>query len=111
MNDPNEIPNISAEEIERRNAEGACLEQLIAAQESAQGVEKFSAPDLLALRGDLLRSGVDSFQAAEIVASFLTGRGYGCSPQEARNVASNIEVQGMTTERIQAELERVARAM
>lgn len=74
-------------------------------------VEKFTPADLVTLRGELLRSGVDSFQAAEIVASFLSGRGYGISSQEARGVASRIEVPGVTAEGIQAELERVALAM
>ncbi len=74
-------------------------------------VEKFTPSDLIALRGELLRSGVDSFQAAEIVASFLSGRGYGISSQEARGVACRIEVPGVTAEGIQAELERVALAM
>jgi hypothetical protein len=75
------------------------------------GIEKFSAQDLVTLRSELLMSGVDSFQAAEIVANFLTGRGYGCSTHEARKVASNIEVSGMKAEHIQAELESVARVM
>ena len=81
------------------------------AQDVALGVEKFSATDLLALRHDLLQSGVDSFQAAEIVANFLTGRGYGISPSEARSVVSAIEVPGATPEHIQAQLESVARVM
>lgn len=74
-------------------------------------IEKFIPSDLVALRGELLRSGVDSFQAAEIVSSFLSGRGYGISSHEARGVASRIEVPGVTAENIQAELERVALAM
>ena len=74
-------------------------------------VEKFTPTELLSLRAELLRSGVDSFQAAEIVCSFLSGRGYGVSSQEARHVASRIEVPGATAEHIQAELERVARVM
>lgn len=73
--------------------------------------EKFSPSDLLALRGELLQSGVDSFQAAEIVTNFLSGRGYGISSQEARHVASEIEGQGCKPEHIQAELERVARVV
>jgi len=77
----------------------------------ALGVEKFSATDLVTLRRDLLQSGVDSFQAAEIVANFLTGRGYGISSVEARHAASAIEIPGATPEHIQAELERVARVM
>ena len=80
-------------------------------QDVALGVEKFSATDLMTLRHDLLQSGVDSFQAAEIVASFLTGRGYGISATEARSVATAIEIPGATAEHIQAELERVARVM
>ena len=80
-------------------------------QDVTHGVEKFSATDLQTLRSELLQSGVDSFQAAEIVTSFLTGRGYGCSPVEARSVASSIEFRGATDERIQAALENVARVM
>ncbi len=74
-------------------------------------VEKFTPSDLVALRVELLRSGVDSFQAAEIVTSFLSGRGYGISSHEARGVASRIEVPGVTAEGIQKELELVALAM
>lgn len=74
-------------------------------------VEQFTPTDLLLLRSELLQSGVDSFQAAEIVANFLSGRGYGVSKHEAQAAASCIEVPGCTAERIQAELERVALAM
>ena len=80
-------------------------------EDVALGVEKFSAIDLMTLRSDLLQSGVDSFQAAEIVASFLTARGYGISATEARGAVAAIEVPGATPERIQAELERIARVM
>jgi hypothetical protein len=74
-------------------------------------IEKFTPSDLLTLRSELLQSGVDSFQAAEIVANFLSGRGYGVSSHEARGVVSKIESAGTTAEHIQAELERVARVM
>lgn len=80
-------------------------------QDDKSLVEQFTPTDLLALRGELLRSGVDSFQAADIVCSFLSGRGYGISPREARRVASRIEVPGTTAEHIQAELERAAQVM
>jgi hypothetical protein len=63
------------------------------------------------LRSELLQSGVDSFQAAEIVLNFLSGRGYGVSHHEARTAASRIEIHGSTAEHIQAELDRVALAM
>jgi hypothetical protein len=74
-------------------------------------VEQFTPTDLMTLRNELLQSGVDSFQAAEIVSNFLSGRGYGVSNYEARTAASRIEVPGCTVEHIQAELERVALAM
>ncbi len=74
-------------------------------------VEQFTPTDLMTLRNELLQSGVDSFQAAEIVANFLSGRGYGVSTHEARTAASRIEVPGCTAEHIQRELERVALAM
>jgi len=81
------------------------------AQLDCSNVEKFTPTDLLTLRNELLQSGVDSFQAAEIVANFLSGRGYGIGATEARQAASRIEVQGITAEHIQAELESVARVM
>ncbi|MDQ2925588.1 MAG: hypothetical protein M3R43_08550 [Acidobacteriota bacterium] len=82
--------------------------QIPGATDVAHGIEKFTSSDLTALRSDLLQSGVDSFQAAELVANFLSGRGYGVSNDEARGVASAIEGVGCTVECIQAELERVA---
>ncbi len=74
-------------------------------------VEQFTSADLVTLRRELLQSGVDSFQAAEIVTSFLSDRGYGVSHHEARVAAFRIEVPGCTVEHIQRELERVALAM
>jgi hypothetical protein len=74
-------------------------------------VERFTPTDLMMLRNELLQSGVDSFQAAEIVTNFLSGRGYGVSSSEARVAASRIEGPGCTAEGIQRELERVALAM
>ena len=79
-----------------------------APKDIAHGIEKFTASDLSTLRNDLLQSGVDSFQAADIVTSFLSGRGYGISAEEARGVATKIEGFGSTVESIQEELERVA---
>jgi hypothetical protein len=73
--------------------------------------EKFTPSDLTALRTELLQSSVDTFQAGEILTSFLSGRGYGISSHEARRVASKIERAGCKPEHIHAELERVARVM
>jgi hypothetical protein len=74
-------------------------------------VEQFTPTDLMRLRAELLQSGADSFQAAEIVTNFLSGRGYGVAVHEARAAASRIEAPGCRPEHIQAELERVALAM
>ena len=54
-------------------------------------VEKFSEPELTALRTELLQ-----------------GRGYGVSPEEARNAALRAEVDGCSIEAIQRELETIA---
>lgn len=73
--------------------------------------EKFTPSDLMGLRSELMQCGLDSFQAAEILTSFLSGRGYGISSQDARHVVSTIEGMGCKPEHIQQELERVARVM
>jgi hypothetical protein len=82
---------------------------MIAENETPSTLDKFTPTDLLSLRTELLQSGADSFQAAEIVTSFLSGRGYGISSHEARHVASKIEGPGCKLENIQVELDRVAR--
>ena len=38
-------------------------------------IEKFSNTDLVGLRNELMQSGIDSWQAAEVLHGFLTGRG------------------------------------
>ena len=57
-------------------------------------IEKFSARELLNLRNELLQSGIDSWQAAEVLSGFLTGRGYGVSAPDARNAVSRLEEMG-----------------
>jgi len=74
-------------------------------------VEKFTPTDLLQLRSELLQSDVDTFQAAQIVTNFLSGRGYGVNADEARKVVANIDGFGCSPDCIQAQLERVARVM
>jgi hypothetical protein len=74
-------------------------------------VERFSHTELASLRGDLKQSGLDSWQAAELISSFLAGRGYGVSSQNAREAATRIESYGCTLESMQTELERLALVM
>ncbi|MGC8548220.1 MAG: hypothetical protein ACP5M4_00855 [Acidobacteriaceae bacterium] len=74
-------------------------------------VEKFSAAELTNLRTDLLRAGIDSRQAAEILTSFLMGRGYGVDSQRVMDAALHIERMTCNADCMQAELERVAMVM
>lgn len=74
-------------------------------------VEKFSAAELANLRADLLRAGIDSRQAAEILTTFLVGRGYGVDSQSVTDAALRIERMTCSEECMQAELERVAMVM
>lgn len=86
-------------------------DQNVSVPEDRTYVERFTPTDLMTLRSELLQTGVDSFEAAQIVMNFLSGRGYGISSSEARSAASKIEAPGCTHEHIQAELEAVALAM
>jgi hypothetical protein len=72
--------------------------------------EKFSAPELAALRSELLL-GFDSKDAAELVQLFLAGHGYGVSAEAARHAVSRVGMMGSTLEVFQRELERIALAM
>lgn len=74
-------------------------------------IEKFAVAELADLRAELLQSGVDSFQAAEMVTRFLSGRGYGVDPSTVREIAMRLEGVACSPECIQQELERVAWVM
>jgi len=74
-------------------------------------IEKFTPADLFELREELMQSGLDSWQAAELVSSFLAGRGYGVSTHAAMSAASRIESVGCSIQRMQEELEKVALVM
>ena len=74
-------------------------------------VEKFTATDLSSLREELTQSGLDSWQAAELISSFLVVRGYGVSNHAARGAASRIESVRCTLKSMQEELEKLALVM
>ena len=74
----------------------------------AMMVEKFSVPELAALRSELQQGGLDSRGAAELLQMFLAGRGYGISPEIAADAASKVEGSGCSLEVIQRELDRIA---
>ena len=74
--------------------------------------ERFSSTELTALRNDLLQGGlVDSREAAELVQVFLMGRGYGVSPQAARDAVGRVEMAGCALPVLQQELENLALVM
>ena len=74
-------------------------------------IELFSDDDLTSLRDDLLKSGLDSWQASELISSFLAVRGYGVSTQDARKVTSEMDAVGYSLKCLQAELEKLAQVM
>ncbi len=69
--------------------------------------EKFTLPELTALRSELLQSGLASTDAAEVLQLFVAGRGYGISAEAAVNVMGQLGA-GLPLETIQKELDRVA---
>ncbi|HEX6881446.1 MAG TPA: hypothetical protein VF135_13835 [Terriglobales bacterium] len=69
--------------------------------------EKFSLPELTELRSEMLESGFSSQDAAEVLQLFVTGRGYGISPEVAKDVMGRLQA-GWPLESIQQELDRVA---
>ncbi len=71
-------------------------------------VEKFSIAELSALRTELMKGSLDSFQVAEIFNVFLRGRGYGVSPSASLNAVMSVEGAGCSLESLQTELEKLA---
>jgi hypothetical protein len=74
-------------------------------------VEKFGLTELTNLRNELMASGLDSFQGAQVLSAFLAGRGYGIGTEQARDVVLRLETAGCTYDCMQQELERVALVM
>jgi hypothetical protein len=73
--------------------------------------EKFSVAEVAALRNELLTGGLDSFQTAELLKMFLTGRGYGVSPESALDAAGRIDGTHCDMESLHKELEDIALVM
>jgi len=70
--------------------------------------EKFSALEVAELRSELLQSGLDAHDTAQLMQTFLAGRGYGVSPEAARAAAFKVEGSGCSLEVMQRELDRIA---
>ncbi len=74
-------------------------------------IEKFPVPELMNLRNDLMHSGLDSWQAAQVVSAFLWGRGYGVNPDRVPDAVTRLEGGSCRIECMQEVLERVALVM
>jgi hypothetical protein len=74
-------------------------------------IEKFSMAELSRLRQELMQSGIDSRQAAELVTAFLSAHGYGVNSTLVPDVLPRLEGSGCSVDCVQAELERVALVM
>jgi hypothetical protein len=95
----------------KRAVERPIASGIEAKAESRSKIEKFSATQLGSLRMALMDSGIDSWQAAEVLSNFLTGRGYGVNPQRARDAIAHLEGTDRALACMQEELERVAFVM
>jgi len=71
-------------------------------------IEKFAATDLTELRRELQQSGLDSWQAAELISAFLSGRGYGVASDDLRSASTRLDTFRGTIQHMQEELEKVA---
>lgn len=71
-------------------------------------MEKFAATDLTELRKELQQAGLDTWQAAELISSFLSGRGYGVSNGDLRSATARIDSFAGSIQHMQEELEKVA---
>ncbi len=72
--------------------------------------EVFSAAELEKLRRELRASGLDSWQAGELLGTFLEQKGYGVSQTAVRSAAARIE-SGCDLEGMQQELSRLTLMM
>lgn len=81
----------------------------ITSQATSEG--KFTEHDVAELRGELVQSGLDSWQAAELISSFLSARGYGVSSTSARDALSRIDANRCSVANMHQALEQLALVM
>lgn len=74
-------------------------------------MEQFPTTDLAGLREELLQAGLDSWQVAELIGSFLAARGYGVSHAATRNAALSLSLLCGSLQQMQTELARIALPM
>lgn len=74
-------------------------------------IEKFTVSELSDLREELTQTGLDSWQAGDVLVNFLMEHGYGVNQNHARDAVSRMESSGCSYECMQQEIERVALVM
>jgi hypothetical protein len=74
-------------------------------------IEKFTPSELASLRVELMKSKMDSWQAADLLSKFLAGRGYGVNSDAMRNALPQIAVLRSSPDVMQSVLETVAYVM
>jgi hypothetical protein len=77
----------------------------------AAKIEKFTPTELTNLQVKLMKLRSDSWQAAELVSDFLSGRGYGVDAQTIRSAVAELAVLRGSHERMQTLLETMAYVM
>jgi hypothetical protein len=78
---------------------------------TGQTHRKFTPSEIASLRTDLLQMNMDHWQAAEMLSSFLTGRGYGVNRQLAREAIARLEKEHCAVDVMHQELDRLALVM
>jgi len=74
--------------------------------------DTFASAELTALGNDLIHDvQIDSRQAVELLQLFLKGRGFGASPEAAREAVGRVERSGCSIPVLQRELENLALVM
>ena len=74
-------------------------------------IEKFTRSELDSLRSNLLRSTLDTWQAADVIGGFLAGRGYGASSEHLRSAVQYLDWSAYSLDRMQETLEQIAFVM
>ncbi|HTC94201.1 MAG TPA: hypothetical protein VK699_12245 [Terriglobales bacterium] len=72
---------------------------------------KFTAAEVATFRRDLLDSGLDWCQTAEVIRAFIINHGYGVSTETAMEAARRIDGAGCNLDFVHKELETLALVM
>jgi hypothetical protein len=71
----------------------------------------FPISDLAGLRDELLQSGLDTWQVAELIARFFASHGFGISHDKARSAAARVSALCGSLDGMKTEFERLALPM